>query len=86
MCAQYSKILRDIAAATTRVFSSFCRKRVYRPRRPSTPKPQPVAGPLIALEPDFPPDPEVEALSTDEFIAMAGRLLGGGGLLGGAFV
>ena len=80
----YSRLLRETGATLRDVFSSFCRKREYRPRRAFRRKvvPTPAAEPGLfsSFWPkwDSPPDPEFDNLSDDELTAMAEELLGGG--------
>ena len=78
----YSRLLRETGATLRDMFSSFCRIREYRPRRTFARKPHPSVMPMKGDLPDFPPDPELEQLSEEELMTMAGELLGGGGLLG----
>ena len=77
-----SRLLRETGGMLRDVFSSFCRTREYRPRRTFARKSPPTAMPWIGGVPDFPPDPELEKLSDEELMAVAGGLLGGEGMFG----
>ena len=81
--AHYSQILREVEASTRKLFSSFGRKRVSRPQRTWAPKPPCPEVPMLGPDPGFPPDSELDGLSQEELLALAGQLLGGGDLLGG---
>ncbi len=81
--ARFSKILRETAVITRKVFSSFRRKRVSRPPRTWAPKPVPVKVPVWDLDSDFPSDAELDRLSTDELRMLVSQLPGGEAKWGG---
>ena len=78
--ARYSQVLRDMEATTRQLFSSFCRKRVSRPRRAFAPQPPRRGTPLRGAGQGWPPGQDIERLSTEKLLAMAGRILGGKGI------
>jgi len=81
--ARFNRILRETAAVTKKVFSSFRRKRVSKPRRTWAPQPAPPKAPFWDMTSDFPSDEELDRLSTDELRVLVGRIPGGEAAWGG---
>jgi hypothetical protein len=80
--AHYSQLLRQVEASTRTLISSFGQRRVSQPRRTFAPKASRRVLPWLGAAPVLPSNSELDGLATGELMALAGRLLGGGGLPG----
>ena len=81
--ARFARLLRETAAITRKVFSSFRQKRVSKPPATQAPKPPPPKVPSWDLDSDFPSDAELDRLSTDELRLLVSQLPGGEAKWGG---